>query len=313
MHLTILSTSLSSATLFAIFLETAPSVLVATYVAAIALLLVGIWGAKDDVAQARGLEKVVALRYLCFAMPLAVFSAQHFFDSKSIAQLVPSYFPWPLFWTYFVGVCMFAASLSMATKIQVRWSGLLFGIMMFLFDSMMALPATIADPHNRFNWVLLAREMSFGSGAWALSAGAPDGWGPRAKDTFITIARVIIGMAAMLYGVEHFLHPDNVPGVPLEKLMPAWIPGHAVISYLTGAILVGAGVSILLAKRTRMTATCLGSWILLLVVFVYGPILVAALMDPSGTVKLEGMNYFFDTLLYGAVMLALGGASGPEA
>jgi hypothetical protein len=32
--------------------------------------------------------------------------------------------PWRLFWIYFVGVALVIASLSIATKIQVRWSGL---------------------------------------------------------------------------------------------------------------------------------------------------------------------------------------------
>ena len=68
-----------------------------------------------------------------------------------------------------------------------------------------------------------------------------------------------------------FLHPVNVPGVPLEKLMPTWIPGRVLIGYLTGAILLVAGISILLAKKTRMAATYLGTWIVLLVLFVYGP------------------------------------------
>ena len=56
------------------------------------------------------------------------------------------------------------------------------------------------------------------------------------------------------------------PGVPLEKLMPAWIPGRLLIGYLTGAILLVAGACILLAKKTRMAATYLGTWIVLLVV-----------------------------------------------
>ncbi len=89
-----------------------------------------------------------------------------------------------------------------------------------------------------------------------------------------------------------FLHPANVPGVPLEKLMPVWIPGHLLIGYLTGAILVVAGISILLNKKTRMAATYLGTWIVLLVLFIYGPILIAALADPSTDVKVEGINYF---------------------
>ena len=52
--------------------------------------------------------------------------------------------PWRLFWAYFVGVALVAASLSIATKIQVRWSGLLLGLTMFLFVAMMDIPR-----HNR--------------------------------------------------------------------------------------------------------------------------------------------------------------------
>jgi uncharacterized membrane protein len=125
----------------------------------------------------------------------------------------------------------------------------------------------------------------------------------------ITFGRVIIGITAMFYGVEHFLHPANVPGVPLEKLLPAWIPGHMLISYLTGAILFVAGACILLARKTRMAATYLGTWIVFLVLAVYGPILIAALLDPATDVKVEGINYFFDTLLFAGVILALADAT----
>jgi uncharacterized membrane protein YphA (DoxX/SURF4 family) len=81
-----------------------------------------------------------------------------------------------------------------------------------------------------------------------------------------------------------------------------------LISYLTGVLLVVCGVCILLAKKTRMAATCLGAWIVALVIFIYGPILATSLMDPSTDVKVEGLNYFFDTLLYAGTILALAGA-----
>ena len=275
------------------------------------LFVVGVLVAKNDVVQARGLDKVVALANLCFAMPLAVFGTEHFTDTKSIAQGVPAYMPWHLFWTYFVGVALLSASLSIAAKIQVRWSGLLFGIMMFLFNSMLTVPAIFAEPRNRFTWALLLREPSFASGAWALSASTA-GWGPGTKKTLITIGRVIIGIGAIFYGVQHFLHPMNVPGVPLAKLMPAWIPARMVITYVTGIILVVAGVCILLARKTRLAATYLGAWLVLAVLFIYGPILISSLLDPSRDVKVEGINYFFDTLLYGGAILALASASPRE-
>ena len=273
----------------------------------VVLLLIGIWAVRPDFARARGLDKVVALGNMCFAMPLAVFGALHLSAAQGLSTMVPAYMPWRLFWAYFVGVALIAASLSIATKVQVQWSGLLFGCMMFIFVAMMDLPGTLAKPHDRIAWTLLLRELSFGCGGWVLAGGAlsaKDGRGSK----LITIGRIVIGIAAMFYGVEHFLHPINVPGVPLEKFMPDWIPGRMLISYPTGAILLVCGACILLAKKTRMAATYLGTWILLLVIFIYGPILTTSFMDLSTDVRVEGLNYFFDTLLFAGTILALASA-----
>ena len=290
-----------------VFFEMSRTV-VSTCAAAIVLFVIAVLATKGDVAQARGLDKFVALANLCFALPLAVFGAEHFAAARGIMQGVPKFMPWPLFWTYFVGAALVAASLSIATKIQVRWSGLLFGIMMFLFVAMMDLPGTLANLQNRISWVLLFRELSFGAGGWMLAAAVRDGRPTRGKRALVTFGRLVIGIAAVLYGVQNFLHPINAPGVPLEKVIPAWIPAGLLIGYLTSAILFLAGLCIVLAQRARMAAAYLGTWILLLVVFVYGPILVASLLDASTDVKVEGINYFFDTLLYAGTVLGLASA-----
>ena len=281
--------------------------------AGLLLFLISLWAARADLAQARGLDKIVALSNLYFAAPLAVFGALHLSSVEFVLPMVPSYMPWHLFWAYFFGFALLAASLSIATKIQVRWSGLLFGIAMFLFVAMMDIPGSLANPEDRFGWTLAIREMTFGGGGWILAGSAMREQGDgQSGSKLIIIGRVLIAIAAIFYGVEHFLHPVNVPGVPLEKLMPTWIPGRLLIGYLTGAILLIAGVSILLARKTRMAATYLGTWIVLLVLFVYGPILIAALADPSVGVKVEGINYFFDTLLFAGAILALASASPPS-
>jgi hypothetical protein len=301
-------------TILALFLEfsrTAASM----SVAAILLFLIALWAAKTEIARASGLDKVVVLSNLCFALPLAVFGAEHLSAAEFIQQGVPSYVPWHLFWAYFVGFALLAASLSIATKIQVRWSGLLFGIMMFLFVAMMDIPGALAKPGDRFGWTLLLRELAFGGGGWILAGTAMREPGresnPAASAFFVTTGRVLTGIAAIFYGVETFLHPLGMPGIPLEKLMSEWIPARPLIGYLTAAILVVAGAAILLAQKTRMAATYLGTWIVLLVVFIYGPILIASLLDPSTAVKVEGLNYFFDTLLFAGTILALARATPP--
>ena len=45
-------------------------------------------------------------------------------------------------------------------------------------------------------------------------------------------------------------------------------------------------------RGSRIAATYLGAWIVLLVVVVYGPVLIGALADPSTAMKVEGLNYF---------------------
>jgi uncharacterized membrane protein YphA (DoxX/SURF4 family) len=289
--------------LLALFLEFSRTA-VSMSAAGLALLLIGLVASKNVVAHARGIDRVVALTHICFAIPLAVFGAEHLSAGKFMVSGVPAYMPWRVFWVYFVGFELIAASLSIATRIQVRWSGLLFGTMMFLFVAMLHLPGAV-KAGGRIPWTIVFREMSFGGGGWVLAGTAMSGNRAGQGKILITAGRVLIAIAAVFFGVHHFLHPLGLPGVPLEKQMPAWVPARAFIDYLTGAFLIAAGVCFLLGRKTRMVASYLGAWIVFLVVAIYGPVMVGALADLSTAVKVEGLNYFADTLLFGAVVLSL--------
>ena len=272
-------------------------------VAGLALLMIGLWAARSDLANARGFDRLVALTHTCFAIPLAVFGAEHLALGSSMIGLVPAYMPLRLFWIYFVGVALIVAAVSIATRIQVRWSGLLFAIMMFLFVAMIHLPGAVRSG-DRATWTIVIRELSFG-GAGLVLAGTALGQLRGKGNVLITVGRVLIAIAAIFFGVLHFLQPLGVPAVPLARQLPDWIPARAVINYLTGALLIVGGVCFLLARKTQAAATYLGAWILLLTLGVYGPLLVVALANPSTGAKLEGLNFFADTLLFGATILSL--------
>src|SRR5947207_8516316 len=145
--------------------------------AGVLLFLVALWAAKTDIARAGGLDKIIAVTNLCFAIPLAVFGAEHLSGARFIMLSVPSYMPWRLFWAYFVGIALLSASLSMATKIQVRWSGLLFGTMMVIFVAMVHIPRVLANRRDRIPGLLVVREMSFAGQAWLLAEHAMSGRG----------------------------------------------------------------------------------------------------------------------------------------
>ena len=95
------------------------------------------------------------------------------------------------------------------------------------------------------------------------------------------------------------------------------MPGRVLVDYVTGAALLVAAGSVLLQKNTRTVTASLGGWILLLILVIYVPMMIVALSEPGTPVKLEGINYFADTLLFAGGILALAsahdGASGSRA
>src|SRR5258708_4610364 len=93
------------------------------------------------------------------------------------------------------------------------------------------LPRTLAHPHNRFSWALALSQLAFSGGAFAF---AMSPWSTRTRQpsraqaatALAAIPRFFIGIPSLFYGVEHLLHPEFVPGIPLQKLTPEWIPGR---------------------------------------------------------------------------------------
>jgi uncharacterized membrane protein len=282
-----------------------PGIVFGGYFAAAALLVIGLVKIiKHELPRAHGFDKIMPFGPLCFAIPMAVFGSEHFTDTADIAALVPNWIPAHLFWTYLVGVALLAAALSITVKVQSRLAATLIGAMFFSFVMLMDIPAVVAEPRNRIFWALALRELAFASGAWAFASSQTRTKRDGGVSVLLTVARFFIGMAAVFYGVEHFLHPTYAPGVPLEKIIPAWIPGRILWAYLAGAVLVVAGLCLLLNQKTRLAATYLGLLILFLVLVVYLPLLVASPAD------IVSVNYFFDTLMFSGAILLLAGASG---
>ena len=121
----------------------------------------------------------------------------------------------------------------------------------------------------------------------------------------LLFSRIVIAIAAIFYGVQHFLHPDFAPGVPLELKMPPWVPFPSLWAYLTGAVLLAAGIALALNKKPRIAAASVGALMTVLTVFPYLAMLAHAHGAPEFN---EAINYVADTLLYAGAALALASA-----
>ena len=271
-------------------------------------LFAGVLILRNELRSAQGWDKLISLAPVFIAASLACFAPEHFGGGPDYIQaMAPSWMPWHWFWPTFVGIALFAAAASLIARKCMRLSSTMLGLMFFLFVCMIYLPSLLRHPENRFAWAIFLRDLSFCAGAWAITGLLTRTSSPQLSKFFVLFSRIVIAVSAVIYSIHHFLHPEFTPGVPLQKLMPSWIPIPTVMGYFTGAVLLIAGIALFLNKNPRIAAASIGAWMTALTVFPYLVILFLAL-DGSATDINEGINYVADTLLYAGSALAVASA-----
>ncbi len=286
-----------------------PSEVIWSYCVGGAVLAIGLATIflRGDWRNARGFDKLLLFGPLFYAAPLAAFGTEHFTLTNDIASIVPAWIPWHHFWTILVGACFIAAPLSLVTRIQTRFTASMLALTFFLFVVLMDAPAWAQDPRDRFALAIMLRELSFSGGALALVASLADQErerGARVLATIgetaaTTIARYFVAIPALFYSFEQFRHGNYVAGVPLDRITPAYILGHAIWTYVAAVAYAIVGFLLLIGKKTRAAAIWLGLTVLFVVLVVYVPIGVADRASLG-----NGLNYLGDTLMYcGAVLL----------
>ena len=276
--------------------------------AGVATLVAGLLLVRARFRAASGTDRVVVLGPVFEAVALAVFAAEHFTAAGDLMSIVPRWLPGPLFWTYFVGAAWLAAAISFIVWRLVRWSAPLLALLFLIIVATIDLPSLPSQIGQRLFWTLTVRETAFAGGAMVLAGSV---WSRRSlvSNTLVRLGRGIVAATLVFYGIQHFLFPLFAPGVPLEKLTPAWVPFPVVIAYLVGIILVVTGIGLFIRPTIRIASATAGIMFLLLTVFLYIPILA---LEINTELVIEGLNYVFDTLLFAATALLAGfGADRP--
>jgi uncharacterized membrane protein len=272
--------------------------------AGVAALVAGLVLVRPRFRAASGAERVIVLGPVFEAVALAIFAAEHFTAARDLAPIVPRWLPAHLFWVYFFGAALLAAAVSFILWRWVRWSALLLALFFLIIVAVTDAPNLSTQIHDRFFWILTVRETCFGAGAMVLAGSV---W-PRPSSfsaALIRIGRTIVAAVMLFYAIEHFLFPRHVPGVPLEKLTPAWMPAPVLISWVVGIVLMLGGIGLLIRPTIRTASAGAGVILVLLTAFFYVPILIMEFHSAP----VEGINYVGDTLLFAATVLLAGSAA----
>ena len=129
------------------------------------------WLLPPESAMPRWLRRVS--RYL-LAVSLIVFGVDHFLALVFIANLIPSWIPWHIFWVAFFGIAFIAAGLSIGLNVLRRWGAAGLGLMFGIWVVTLHLPRVLGlygipgAPRNPNEWSSLLIATALWGGLWAL-------------------------------------------------------------------------------------------------------------------------------------------------
>jgi uncharacterized membrane protein len=85
----------------------------------------------------------------------------HFKFAEFVTTLIPSFIPFPVFWTYFAGVCLLAGGAGLLIPQTRRWAALLCGIMVLGWFILLHIPRFLANTHDASDRMGLCESFAF--------------------------------------------------------------------------------------------------------------------------------------------------------
>jgi uncharacterized membrane protein len=108
------------------------------------------------------LPKLAAMGQSLVALFLIIGGVQHFIFADFVKFLVPLWIPAPLFWTYFAGVALVLAGISLLTRIKTPLASLLGGVMVAIWLIVLHLPRAI-EIANQNEWTAVCEALAVSS------------------------------------------------------------------------------------------------------------------------------------------------------
>ena len=116
-----------------------------------AFIIAGIFSEKKENSFNPFWRKLISFGAILFSIPIVSFGILHFLLAKEVATMVPSWIPYPVFWTYFAGTALIGSGIAIILKIKSGLIAALLGTMIFIWFITIHVPGVITSSPDDMN------------------------------------------------------------------------------------------------------------------------------------------------------------------
>jgi len=115
------------------------------------------------------MKKLTTIGRILFAVPFALFGINHFLMLDYYLGMLTSFVPLGAYTIILTGIMLIVASISIITKIFVKFSTLLLAILLFIFIITIHIPHLFADADKTITIIALLKDISLMGGSLMIS------------------------------------------------------------------------------------------------------------------------------------------------
>jgi uncharacterized membrane protein YphA (DoxX/SURF4 family) len=115
------------------------------------------------------MKRLTSIGRILFAVPFALFGINHFLMLDYYLGMLTSFVPLGAYTIILTGIMLIAASISIVTKILVKFSTLMLAFLLFIFIITIHIPHLFADADKTITIIALLKDISLMGGSLMIS------------------------------------------------------------------------------------------------------------------------------------------------
>jgi uncharacterized membrane protein YphA (DoxX/SURF4 family) len=115
------------------------------------------------------MKNLTTIGRILFAIPFALFGINHFLMLNYYLGMLTSFVPLGAYTIILTGIMLIAVSVSIITKILVKFSTLMLAILLFIFIITIHIPHLITDADKTITIIALLKDISLMGGSLMIS------------------------------------------------------------------------------------------------------------------------------------------------